>query len=562
MSSFEFLFDLPDYQLEHNPQKIAGADWHPDKILTYSSNEFQDWVLKIASHIVNAGIQPGSKIILLSASYSFQWLAADLGIMRAGCISVPVHLPVQDEHWKVILQEMQPSCVLFGEGTILPSSVSHYHIEQLIKSEKGVPSETLLRLGEIRKKVSADDLATIVYTSGSSGEPRAVMLSHANIVSNVLSLLTLVPYHPGTRVITFLPLSHIFERTVCYVYVASGANIYFIESYRNTLRALQDVRPEYFTTVPMLLERFVAAWEQKIEDASWFTRWAYHSWENKTTGPLAEFGKAIANIWILRRWREKMGGKLKGIICGAAYLDPDTEKIFRKSGILIRQGYGLTEASPVVTINRFEPGGSMTGSVGIPLPGVEVKIAGDGEILVKGPNVMKGYFNRPEETALAIQDDWLHTGDVGHFEKERFLILTDRKSNIYKHASGRFIAPAVIESKLSHQPLIEYAIIIGYKRPYTIAIILPDFWALEAQCKKEKIHWTGPSYMVHNPAVKDIYERVLDQMPFASHEKIEKFILVSDPWTLENGMLSTTLKPRRKMIEEKYAKEIGELYED
>lgn len=562
MDSFSYLFDLPDFQLKRYPQKISGGLWQPEKTIHYSSFELQQWVLKISAFIVEQQILPGSRIILLSRSYSLQWLAADLGIMRAGCITVPVHIPVQTETWELILREIEPACILVVEGNPPTQDLLHHVVKEIINQNNEISPDSLLRIGEIRKNIAPADIATIVYTSGSSGEPRAVMLSHANIVSNVLAMLTLVPFLPGTRVLSYLPLSHIFERTVCYVYIASGASIFFIESYRNILPALHGVKPEYFTTVPMLLERFVAAWEERLEEANWFTRWAYKSWEEKTPGLFGFVGRTLADLWILRNWRKKMGGKLKGIVCGAAYLDPETEKIYRKSGVVIRQGYGLTEASPVVSINRFEPGGNMRGSVGIPLPGVDVRIADDGEILVKGPNVMKGYFKRPEESAQVLQDGWLHTGDVGYFEKGRFLFITDRKSNIYKHSSGRFIAPAVIEARLTQHPLVEHAIIIGFKRPYTIAVIVPDFWALEAHCKKEKIHWTGPAYMIYNPAVREFYEKIISRIPTAPHEKIEKFILVAEPWTIENGLLSTTLKPRRKVVEQKYQKEIEDLYED
>ena len=256
-----------------------------------------------------------------------------------------------------------------------------------------------------------------------------------------------------------------------------------------------------------------------------------------------------------------MGGKLKGIVSGAAYLDPKVERLYERSGIKIRQGYGLTEASPVVAINRFEPGGHKRGTVGLPLPGVEVKIADDGEVLVKGPNVMVGYYKDEEATRNAIIEGWLHTGDVGFFDKDHFLVITDRKSNIYKHASGKFISPIHIESTLTHHHLIQNAIVIGYHRPYTIALISPDFDALKKVCEEKHIHWTAPEYMIHNTLVLQIYRDLLDHLDLQSHELIEKFILLADVWTLENGLLTSTYKPRRKVIEEKYKKQIEDLFE-
>lgn len=257
-----------------------------------------------------------------------------------------------------------------------------------------------------------------------------------------------------------------------------------------------------------------------------------------------------------------MGGHLKGIISGAAYLDPKVEKLYERSGIKIRQGYGLTEASPVVTINRFEPGGYRKGTVGLPIPGVEVKIASDGEILVKGPNIMLGYYKDEEATRLAIQDGWLHTGDIGRWEKENFLIITDRKSNIYKNASGKFISPVQIEARLVHQTPIHEALVIGFMRPYTMALIIPNFEVLEKQCAEKNIHWTAPQFMIHNPMVLLLYRHLLDNIGLQSHERIEKFVLLSAAWTPENGLLTSTYKPRRKEILNRYTKVIEETYAD
>jgi long-chain acyl-CoA synthetase len=247
-----------------------------------------------------------------------------------------------------------------------------------------------------------------------------------------------------------------------------------------------------------------------------------------------------------------MGGRLKGIISGAAYLDPQVEKLYDRSGIEVLQGYGLTEASPVVTMNRPEPGGHRRGTVGQPIPGVEVQIAADGEILVRGPNVMLGYYKDEAATSNVIKNGWLYTGDIGRWEKDNFLVITDRKSNIYKHASGKFISPTRVESIITQHPLVQNAIIIGFKRPYTIALIIPDFDALKKVCIEKNIHWTAPEYMVHNTLVIDLYRDVLDHIGLQSHERIEKFVLLNEEWTVENGMLTATYKPRRVEIEKRY----------
>ena len=560
---FSFLFDFPAYQAQRIPQKVAGAMWRQGIKDEISSAELTRLVQSTAIKLIQKGVKKGDRVILLAVRYSIRWLVADMAIMTAGAISTPLHHPVKKPEFDLILQRIEPVIIIYTSG-VEPDDVSvatKILLEELTSTDNVLTENDLKQLGEIRSGLQPDDIATIVHTSGSSGEPRAVCLSHSNVLSNVVALLSIVPFTPGTRVMSFLPLSHIFERIVCYVYIACGANIYFLETYRNAIFALKEVRPEYFTSVPLILERFASVLEDRIEETSWFTRWAYRSWEKKDRGILSHIGSLIAHQWIIKRWKRSMGGKLKGIVSGAAYLDPNVERLYDRSGIKIRQGYGLTEASPVIAINRFEPGGYCRGTVGLPIPGVQVKIADDGEVLVKGPNVMLGYYKDEEATRLAVQDGWLHTGDIGRWEKEDFLVITDRKSNIYKHASGKFIAPAQIESILDHHPLIQEAMIIGFQRPYTIALIIPNFEVLQKICIEKNIHWTAPEYMIHNTLVIELYQDTLDHLGLQSHERIEKFILLADTWSPENGLLTATYKPRRKEIMQKYDKEIEELYE-
>jgi long-chain acyl-CoA synthetase len=563
LNNFTFLFDLPAYQSHRSPQKAAGGLWRQGIKDEISSVQLVLLVQKIAMQLLDLGVKKGDRVVILSDRYNPYWLATDMGIMATGGISTPLHHPVKEDELALILKKIEPTILIltFEVDLVIPSGIKVIRMDELITNERLIQEADIRRLEEIRRTIPPDDCATIVHTSGSSGEPRAVCLSHRNVVSNVMSVLSVVPFAPGTRVMSFLPLSHIFERIVCYVYLACGANIYFLESYRNALFALKEIRPVYFTCVPLILERFVSILEDRIEETSWFTRWAYRSWEKTNRGLLSHLGSLIAHQWIIKRWKRSMGGKLKGIVSGAAYLDPKVERLYQRSGIKIRQGYGLTEASPVITINRFEPGGYLRGTVGLPIPGVQVRIAEDGEVMVKGPNVMIGYYKDEAATASAIKDGWLHTGDIGRWEKENFLVIYDRKSNIYKHASGKFIAPARIESLLVHQSLIHEAIIIGFKRPYTVALIIPHFENLKKACEEKHIHWTAPEYMIHNTLVVQLYRELLDHLELQSHERIEKFILLADTWSPENGMLTATYKPRRGVIMERYAKEIDELYE-
>ena len=559
---FTFLFDLPAYQAHRTPQRVAAGMWRQGIKEEISSEQLAELVNRIAIQFIKDGVRKGDRVVLLTERYSIKWLATDMAIMAAGAISCPLHHPVKKDELVIILRRLEPVLIIYTSPVEFedPIGAKQILLDDLISNNGVVQENDLDKLKKLRSDLLPNDIATIVHTSGSSGEPRAVCLTHSNVVSNVMSVLSIVPFIPGTRVMSFLPLSHIFERIVCYVYLACGANIYFLETYRNALWALKDIRPEYFTSVPLILERFVSILEDRIEETSWFTRWAYRSWEKTDKGILSHLGSLIAHQWIIKRWKKSMGGKLKGIVSGAAYLDPKVERLYDRSGIKIRQGYGLTEASPVIAINRFEPGGYARGTVGLPIPGVQVKIADDGEVLVKGPNVMLGYYKDEQASKQAVQDGWLHTGDIGRWEKEDFLVITDRKSNIYKHASGKFIAPAQIESILDHHPLIHQAMIIGFQRPYTIALIIPHFDGLKKVCEEKNIHWTAPEYMIHNTLVIQLYRDVLDHLGLQSHERIEKFILLADTWSPENGLLTATYKPRRKEIMRKYEKEVGDLY--
>ena len=565
MKTFQFLFDLPEYQQTRNPKLIAGGHWQQGVIRTKSIEELISRVKSIALWFLDNGIKKEDRVILLVNHFNLDWLAVDMAIMSVGAISVPVHFPQRESDLKFIFERIKPALLIHSteiSKTAILSADTSIQFETLVKTERTIEEKDIQQLIDIRNSIALTDIATIVHTSGSSGEPRAVCLSHNNIMSNVMSVLSLVPFTPGKRVMSFLPLSHIFERIVSYVYLASGASIYFLDSYRYAVFALKDIRPDYFTSVPLILERFAATLEDRVEEMGWFTRWSYQSWEKTNRGILSHLGSLIAHQWIIKRWKRKMGGQLKGIVSGAAYLDPKVERLFERGGIKIRQGYGLTEASPIVSLNRFEPGGHKRGTVGLPLPGVDVKIAEDGEVLVKGPNVMVGYYKDEATTKQMIVEGWLHTGDIGYFDEDLFLVITDRKSNIYKHASGKFISPAHIESALMYHALIQYAMIIGYHRPYTIALIIPDFDALKKVCEEKHIHWTAPEYMVHNTLVMQYFREILDHLDLQIHERIEKFILLSDSWTPENGLLTATYKPRRKEIEGKYQKAISELYEE
>jgi len=379
--------------------------------------------------------------------------------------------------------------------------------------------------------------------------------------------------------VSFLPLSHVFERMVTYMYQAAGMSIWYVDNIEHLPQALREARPHFFTAVPRVLERsyerllerrrHLKLWQRKALD------WAIalgerYPYAGQYGMPLTyRLQRWVADWLVFRHWRRAMGGRLRGIAVGAAALQPRLGRLFSAAGVDVREGYGLTETSPVVAFNRFEPGGVHFGTVGIPVPGVEVRIAnpdaeGIGEIEVRGPNVMLGYWNQPEETAARYTPDgWLKTGDLGRFEQKRFLRITGRLSELFKTTSGKFIAPAFVEQQLLHSPFIAQCMAVGLNRPYVAALLVPNFSQLEIWCRENAVHWTAPPYMVLNPKVLNLFNLEIQRINeeyLGAAEQVQAIQLLAEPWTVENGLLTPTLKLRRHEIESRFAKEMEQLF--
>jgi long-chain acyl-CoA synthetase len=405
------------------------------------------------------------------------------------------------------------------------------------------------------------------------------MLTHANIVSNVKAVLAIVPVSPETVAVSFLPLSHIFERMVTYVYQAAGAAVWYVDAVEKLPRILPEVRPHIFTAVPRILERMHERLMEERYKSGLLKRkvldWAMALGERfpYTGDPGMPFDyrlkRMLADWFVFRHWRKRMGGRIRYIVVGAAALRPGLGRLFSAADIDVREGYGLTETSPVVAFNRFEPGGVHFGTVGIPAPGVAVRIsepdeAGDGEIEVKGPNVMQGYWNLPEETAAKFTTDgWLKTGDTGRFEFKRFLKITGRKSELFKTTSGKFVAPAFVEQQLMQSSFISQCMATGLNQPHVGALIVPDFVQLESWCREHNVHWTAPQFMVLNQKVEKLFRQEIDRINEAdlgTIEKVRSFRLLYEPWTSENGLLTPTLKLRRDVIADRFKGEIRDMF--
>lgn len=589
---FARLFDILDYQQERFPQAVSLAGRENGVWRTWSTADALAERDRISAGLLARGFQKGDTIGILTHCGSPQWLIADGALQQLGMVPVPVHATARPDELAYIIRDAGVKAFFVSNaemaGKLETTGFASGQIFSFEPVAGAVPWESLraepdaARLDEIKKhrdSVAENALATLLYTSGTTGTPKGVMLTHTNIVSNVKSVLTIVPVNPRVTAVSFLPLSHILERMVTYVYQASGTPVWFADSLERLPETLREVRPHFFTAVPRILERSYERLLERRSQSGFFGKkildWAMalgerYPFAGKTGMPLDYRIKLfIADLLVFRRWRRAMGGRVRGIAVGAAALQPRLGRLFSAAGVDVREGYGLTETSPVVSFNRFEPGGVHFGTVGIPAPGVEVRIAdadenGEGEIQVRGPNVMQGYWNLPAETAERFTPDgWFKTGDLGRFEHKRFLKITGRQSEVFKTTSGKFVAPAYVEQQLSRSPFINQCMATGLNQPFVGALIVPNFEQLEAWCRENKVHWTAPEYMILNPKVEKLFQEEIERLNEAHLgpiERVRAFHLLAEAWTPQNGLLTPTLKLRRRELAARYEKQIAELF--
>lgn len=582
--NFTFLHELPYYQQEKYPNNQAFVDCGNKSWNTIDIDSFIQRKEKLSRYL-NGFLKKGDRVAIISHFGSSDWFITDTASLAIGAVVVPIFPNYTQEELQYVFDEIEASCV-FCQNEETADKIQKYitktctvitfeeskkysHLKQILDSEIAEQNSN------IEPQIDQHDLATIIYTSGSTGMPKGVMLSHRNIVSNIKAIITLIPIQYKHVSASFLPLSHIFERMVIYSYMTIGVSIHFIQDSKEILSTVQKIKPHFMSSVPRILERLHKHIELQFKKAGWmerqFIQFAKKSGEQKEIKwfqyPKWMLSKWVADVVVYRRWRKIIGGRMHGIIVGAAALDPKISRLFTRADIPIKVGYGLTETSPVVSFNRFEPGGTKIGSVGIPIPGVEVKIANQenedvGEILVKGPNVMLGYYKNQKLTEETIIDGWLHTGDIGKIVHNRFLELTDRKSAIYKTSSGKFAYPRRIEQALKQSPAIDQCMIVCFQKPYVGALIVPDFEYLLLWCAENNVHWTSPLYMVLNDAVIAYYQKVIDEtnQHLRKHEQIRTFNLISNAWSVDSGEYTPTLKIKRKSVLKKYEKAIKEMY--
>ncbi len=570
------LTDILPYRLHQFPKGNAFAFVRHNTIHFISPAQAIAHIHGLTMAMLQAGIRAGDPVVLMADNNSPLWLFHDLALLQAGAVVVPIHATATDAEIAWILRET--ACrYAFVDGHALservPAAAIHiWHFD----GPKAIPQELTEPSREAYPKVADTDLATIIYTSGASGVPKGVMLSHRNIVSNIKAVLGLIPITAHHRVLSFLPLSHVFERMVSYAYIATGACIYYPEHQGTLMRDLRLCRPQYFTAVPRVLEKYYAGIQhtmiKKPALQQMIFRWAvrvgqaFHTGKGRSPGYTLQ--RLLADWLVFRRWRKALGGQVKGIMVGAAALSPPLARLFSAAGIPVREGYGLTENAPVVAFNGFGTGGYRFGTVGLPIPGLNVIIQqadadGEGEILVKGPSVMMGYYRQPEASAETIDaDGWLHTGDIGRIDPQGFLQLTDRKKDVFKISNGRYVAPQVVERLLMASPYIDNCLVAGADKAFVVALILPDFELLQNWCHAQGIHWTAPQFMALHPKVIQFMQSQADSCCFClpAYQRVRKIILVHEPWTDTGGQLTPTMKLRRGFLLQQYQKDIAALY--
>lgn len=582
----KLLFELPFVQLNHHPLsdalgvKVKGA-WK--KI---STKEFTETIQSVSRGLLAKGIKKGEKVGIISFNRP-EWNFIDLGLQQIGAINVPIYPNINKEGYQYILNDAGIK-TLFVEDQELFDKISDIKdevnsLEYIYTFDKAEQSSHWLEITDIASKLYDDeiderksdiketDLATIIYTSGTTGAPKGVMLTHKNIMSNVKACKELLPLEAGARTLSFLPLNHVFERMLTYVYMLAGFSIYYAEDIDSIGDNAREIKPNIFTTVPRLLEKVYETIVSKGREQNFIARgiffaalWLAKNYELSGKSFIYKWLLNVADDLVFSKWRDALGGEVKLIVSGGAALNPKLARVFTAAGLTVLEGYGLTETSPVIAVNRWEKKDRKFGTVGKPIEDVEVKIAEDGEVLCKGPNVMQGYFNQPEKTDEVIDaDGWFHTGDIGDMDEEGFLFITDRKDSVFKTSGGKKVAPQPIENTLKESFLIDQAAIIGEGKKMVTAIISPDFGNLRSWCREHDVSWISKEKVVQNEQVIRRYDEIIEEKneAFSHIEQVKVFRLVADDWTVENGVLTPTQKIKRPVIKERYKDLINEMYE-
>lgn len=580
------LFDFIYHQNEKFPNEDCLAGKENGKWVKLSTQEVIDLANSVSLSLLELGVKAGDNIGIVSNN-RWEWIVMDLGIQQIGAVNTPIYPTISEDEYKFIFNHAEIKYVFVSDqdlfqkiSNIKPEVNTLQEIFTFDKINGAKHFSDFLSLGKgkevnsldpLKDAVKPDSLATIIYTSGTTGTPKGVMISHNNIVSNILASVPLLPVDENCRALSFLPLNHVFEKNLIYQYMAVGISVYFAESIETIGDNLKEIKPHFFTCVPRLLEKVFekimakGAEQTGIKKTLFF--WAVdlgmkYDIQDKENGFFYGLKLALANKLIFSKWREALGGNVIAVASGSAPMQARLIRIFTAAKIDVLEGYGLTETSPIVTVNRFNKDGRKLGTVGPVIDGCEVKIAEDGEILIKGPNIMLGYYKNEEATKEAINEEgWFHTGDIGCFDGP-FLKITDRKKQMFKTSGGKYVAPQPIENKFKESNLIEQIMIIGEYQKFVAALIVPNIENLKKWCQQENIGYVNDMDILSNPKVKAHYDSIRDEFnkSFSHVEQVKRYALLADEWTVETKELTPTMKVKRKVVLEKYSHIIEEIY--
>lgn len=581
------IFDLLEEYLKQ-PKQDALACKVKGQWIKYSTADFVGNAYNLAYGLIHLGMKPEEKIGIISNNRP-EWNFADYASQLSGLISVPIYPTISETDLEFIIKDagirlffvsntdlfekvnkvcakVKPDMIIYTFNEITQAK----HWTELRDSGKQNPKKQ--EIAEITAGIGGDDMVTILYTSGTTGVPKGVMLSHHNLLSNSFGSENLAPFTREWRALSFLPLNHVYERMLNTLYIYKGVSIYYAESLDTIADNLKEVKPQMFATVPRLLEKVYDKIVAKGQELTGIKKtlffWALklgHQYElNRANGAWYEWQLGLARKLIFSKWMDALGGNIVAIASGGAALQPRLARVFNAAGISVLEGYGLTETSPVIAVNNFEPDSIRFGTVGPVLKNTTVKIAEDGEILVKGPGVMLGYYKRTDLTAEVIDaEGWLHTGDIGQFVENRFLKITDRKKEIFKTSGGKYIAPLVLENRLKESPFIEQVMVIGENRKYASALIVPAFAYIREWGKKHDIILnTNPEIATH-PKVKEVILNDIEKIneSLAQYEKIKNPALMDKEWTIDGGQMTPKLSLKRKVILKENEEVIERLYQ-
>ncbi|NAY90581.1 AMP-binding protein [Muricauda sp. JGD-17] len=587
MQNVTRLFDFPYYQLEKLPLEKSLVTKYNGKWVATSTKEYIDRANAVSRALMRMGVKPNDKIAIISMTNRTEWNVVDIGVLQIGAQTVPIYPTISEDDYEYVLNHSEAKYCFVSCGEVLDkllsisSKLKHlkdiYSFDALdnCKSwnevlEKGVDNSNQNEVEKAKEGVRPEDLATLIYTSGTTGKPKGVMLSHKNIVSNVIASEKRVPFEAGGTALSFLPVCHIFERMILYLYQYCGIEIHFAEGLDKISDNVKEVKPNVMTVVPRLLEK---VYDAIIAKGALLTgaKKKLFFWAVELGLKFEPYGKngwwyekqlGLARKLIFSKWQEGLGGNLSVMVSGSAALQPRLARVFAAAGMPVMEGYGLTETSPVISVNDQRNHGWKIGSVGRIIDDVEVKIADDGEILCKGPNVMMGYYKDPEKTAEVMTDNYFHTGDIGEIDADGFLRITDRKKEMFKTSGGKYVAPQLLENRFKQSRFIEQIMVVGEGEKMPAALIQPNFEFLHEWAKRHNVTIGENSDIILNEKVIARIQEEVDKAneDFAKWEKVKQFRLTPEVWNVDDGHLTPTMKLRRKIVKEKYLHLYNDIY--